>query len=62
MSAAIAARTAIRSPRAAAVAGIVFSVLLTVALALVRSAAPSDPVPPATGWLTAAAARRSWWR
>jgi hypothetical protein len=34
MSAAIEARTAIRSPRAAAVAGIVFSVLLTVALAL----------------------------
>ena len=43
MSAAIAARTAIRSPRAAAVAGIAFSVLLAVALALVRSAAPSDP-------------------
>jgi hypothetical protein len=43
MSEAIAARTAIRSPRAAAVAGIVFSVLLTVALALVRSVTPSDP-------------------
>ena len=43
MSATIAARTAIRSPRAAAVAGIAFSVLLTVALALVRTAAPSDP-------------------
>jgi hypothetical protein len=43
MSAAIAARTAIRSPRAAAVAGIVFSVLLTVALALVRSVTPNDP-------------------
>jgi len=43
MSAAITAHTAIRSPRAAAVAGIVFSVLLTVALALVRSATPSDP-------------------
>jgi hypothetical protein len=40
---AVAARTAIRSPRAAAVAGIVFSVLLTVALALVRSVTPSDP-------------------
>ena len=38
-----AAPTAIRSPRAAAVAGIVFSVLLAVALALVRSAPPSDP-------------------
>jgi hypothetical protein len=34
---------AIRSPRAAAVAGIIFSVLLAVALSLVRSAAPSDP-------------------
>jgi hypothetical protein len=43
MSAAITARTAIRSPRAAALAGIVFSVLLTVALALVRSVTPSDP-------------------
>ena len=43
MSAAIPARTAIRSPRAAAVAGIAFAVLLTVALALVRCAAPSYP-------------------
>ena len=43
MSAAIAARTAIRSPRAAAVAGIAFAVLLAVALALVRSAVPRDP-------------------
>jgi hypothetical protein len=43
MSAAIAAGTAVRSPRAAAVAGIVFSVLLTVALVLVRSVTPSDP-------------------
>ena len=43
MSVATEARTVIRSPRAAAVAGIAFSVLLTVALALVRSAAPSDP-------------------
>jgi hypothetical protein len=43
MSATVVARTAIRSPRAAAVAGIAFSVLLTVALALVRSAVPSDP-------------------
>ncbi len=43
MSAPIAARTAIRSPRAAAVAGIVFSILLAVALALVRSVTPSDP-------------------
>jgi hypothetical protein len=43
MSAARAAGTAIRSPRAAAVAGIVFAILLGVALALVRSAVPSDP-------------------
>ena len=51
MSAPIAARTAIRSPRAAAVAGIVFSVLLAVALALVRSVTPSDPSD-ARDWLT----------
>jgi hypothetical protein len=50
MSAPIAARPAIRSPRAAAVAGIVFSVLLAVALALVRSATPSDPTD-AVDWL-----------
>ena len=43
MSAPIEARTAITSPRAAAVAGIVFSVLLAVAIALFRNAAPSDP-------------------
>jgi hypothetical protein len=43
MSAAVAGHTAIRSPRAAAVAGIVFSVLLTVALALVRTVTPKDP-------------------
>ena len=62
MSPAIAARTATRSPRAAAVAGIVFSVLLAVALALVRSVTPSDPNAAGDCWLTAAAARRSWWR
>jgi hypothetical protein len=43
MPAAGSAPIAIRSPRAAAVAGIIFSVLLAVALSLVRSAAPSDP-------------------
>jgi hypothetical protein len=43
MPAADSAPMAIRSPRAAAVAGIIFSVLLAVALSLVRSAAPSDP-------------------
>ena len=36
-------RESIRTPRAAAVAGIVFSVLLTVAFVLVRLALPSDP-------------------
>jgi len=51
MSAAMSARTAIRSPRAAAVAGIVFSVLLTVSLGLVRSVTPSDPEV-AGDWLT----------
>jgi hypothetical protein len=50
MSAAIAARTAIRSPRAAAVAGIVFSLLLALALALVRSATPRNPAT-AGDWL-----------
>jgi len=34
---------AIRTPRGAAVAGIAFSVLFTVALALVRTAIPADP-------------------
>jgi hypothetical protein len=43
MSAAVATHTAIRSPRAAAIAGILFSVLLAVALALVRNATPGDP-------------------
>jgi hypothetical protein len=50
MSAAIAARTAIKSPRAAAVAGIVFSLLLALALALVRSATPRNPAA-AGDWL-----------
>jgi hypothetical protein len=43
-------RQSIRTPRAAAVAGIVFSVLLTVALVLVRLAVPSDPAD-AGDWL-----------
>ena len=37
------ASQAIRTPRAAAVAGIAFSVLLTMAMVLVRLAVPSDP-------------------
>jgi hypothetical protein len=36
-------RTTIRTPRAAAIAGILFSVLLTVAFVLVRLAVPRDP-------------------
>ena len=58
MAATGAVPTAIRSPRAAAVAGIIFSVLLTVALALVRSAAPSDP-DTAGDWLTDGGRRRA---
>ena len=44
-------RQSIRTPRAAAVAGIVFSVLLTAAFVLVRLAAPRDPED-AGRWLT----------
>ena len=44
-------RRAIRTPRAAALAGIAFSVLFTVALVLVRSAVPADPGD-AGQWLT----------
>jgi hypothetical protein len=58
MSAAITARTAIRSPRAAAVAGIAFSVLLAVALALVRLAVPHDPES-AGEWLADGGRRRA---
>ncbi len=58
MSASIGARTVIRSPRAAAVAGIVFSVLLTVALALVRSVSPTDPKA-AGDWLADGSRRKA---
>jgi len=44
------ARQAIRTPRAAAVAGIVFSMLLAAAFVLVRLAVPRDP-DAATDWL-----------
>ena len=40
----------LRTPRAAAVAGILFSVLLFVAFALVRPSVPGDPFEPGT-WL-----------
>ena len=36
-------RTSLKAPRAGAVAGIVFSLLLIVSLALIRSAVPADP-------------------
>jgi hypothetical protein len=44
-------RQALRTPPAAAVAGIAFAVLLTAALVLVRLAVPSDPNE-AGDWLT----------
>ena len=49
-------RQAIRTPRAAAVAGIVFSALLTAAMVLVRVALPSDPND-ARDWLADGAKR-----
>jgi hypothetical protein len=49
-------RQTIRTPRAAAVAGIVFSLLLTLAFVFVRVAVPSDPED-AGGWLTDGAKR-----
>jgi hypothetical protein len=47
----LAARSALRTPRAAAVAGIVFSALLISALALLRVSVPANPAV-AGGWLT----------
>jgi hypothetical protein len=47
----LAARSALRTPRAAAVAGIVFSVLLITSLALLRVSVPGNPAV-AGGWLT----------
>jgi hypothetical protein len=49
---------AIRTPRAAALAGIAFSVLFAVALILVRSAVPADPKD-AGQWLTDSSRRDS---
>jgi hypothetical protein len=49
---------AIRTPRAAALAGIVFSVLFAVALVLVRMAVPADP-DQAGEWLTDSSRRDS---
>jgi hypothetical protein len=47
----LATRSALRTPRAAAVAGIVFSVLLISSLALLRASVPANPAVPGT-WLT----------
>jgi hypothetical protein len=47
----LAARSALKTPRAAALAGIVFSVLLITSLALLRVSAPGNPAV-AGGWLT----------
>jgi hypothetical protein len=47
----LATRSALRTPRAAAVAGIVFSVLLITSLALLRVSVPDNPAV-AGGWLT----------
>ena len=44
-------RPALRTPRAAAVAGIVFSVLLIASLVLLRVSVPSDPARAGT-WLS----------
>jgi hypothetical protein len=49
---------AIRTPRAAAVAGIAFSILFTVALVLVRTAVPADPAD-AGQWLSDSSRRES---
>jgi hypothetical protein len=47
----LAVRSALKTPRAAALAGIVFSVLLITALTLLRVSVPADPAV-AGGWLT----------
>jgi hypothetical protein len=49
-------RTALRTPRAAAVAGIVFSVLLIIALVLLRISVPVNPAVPGA-WLSDSARR-----
>jgi hypothetical protein len=52
----LAAKSALRTPRAAAVAGIVFSALLITSLTLLRISVPADPAV-AGGWLTDSAKR-----
>ena len=50
----------LRTPRAASVAGILFSVLLIAALVLLRVSVPANPGSLASGCLTRRGARR-WW-
>jgi len=52
----LAAGSALRTPRAAALAGIVFSVLLIAALVLLRASVPANPAVPG-GWLSDAGKR-----
>jgi hypothetical protein len=54
----LATGSALRTPRAAAVAGIVFSALLITSLALLRVSVPADPAVPG-GWLTDSGKRRA---
>jgi hypothetical protein len=54
----LAGGTALRTPRAAAVAGIVFSVLLIVSLVLLRLSTPANPAVPGE-WLSDPARRRT---
>ncbi len=44
-------RTSLRTPKAAAIAGIVFSILLTVIVSMLRLSVPTDPLEPGA-WLT----------
>ena len=44
-------RTSLRTPKAAAIAGIVFSILLVVIVSLLRLAVPDDPLEPGA-WLS----------
>ncbi len=45
------AREALKTPRAAAIAGILFAVLYTISLALIRVSVPSDPSADSADWL-----------
>lgn len=51
-------RRALRTPRAAAIAGIAFSILFTIALVLIRSAVPSEP-DDAGAWLSDSSRREA---